>query len=212
MFLLCASYAVTVISRRVDETGQSVAASVADVAQTVGQMQVNVRSASDQLATVAASVHEVTGALISAVRIQSQNIGGATQHANAVLDSATAASAQFVETLKQAQSSEAEISDTVAQLRLDTLPALASIQTASVDIPGLVRDTRFAMARTARTMGAVEQTSAAIAKETPATAAAVRSVAQDVQKVTDNFVKPKPWYKRVLSYAATAAGISRYVF
>jgi ABC-type transporter Mla subunit MlaD len=210
VFLLSAAYAVTVISHRIDETGQSIAVSVAAVSQTVGQMQVNVRSASEQLATVATSVHDTSTAISSAVRTQSGNLAGTVEHANAALDSVPAVSGQLTATLKQAQDSEAQISDTVAQIRLDTLPTLTSIQKASADVPGLVRDSRFAVARIARTAGSVEQASAAIAKETPATAAAVRSVAEDVQKVTDNFVKPKPWWKRVGGVLATLAGLSRY--
>jgi len=198
VLLLCAAYATTVISHRVDETGQSIAVSVAAVSQTVGQMQVNVRSASETLATVAASVHDTSTAISSAVRTQSGNLAGTVQHANAVIDSVAVPLGQVTATLKQAQASEAQISDTVAQLRLDALPALTSIQTASADVPGLVRDTRFAMARTARTMGAVEQTSNAIAKETPATAAAIRTISVDAQMEADRFVKRKSWWKRLL--------------
>lgn len=78
------------------------------------------------------------------------------------------------------------------------------------DIPGLVRDARFATARAARTMGHVEAMSDSIATETPKTAKAVSGIAQDVHTATGSFVKPQPWWKKILNGISLAAGFSKY--
>jgi hypothetical protein len=78
------------------------------------------------------------------------------------------------------------------------------------DIPGLLRDARFATARAARTMGHVETMSDSIATETPKTAKAVSGIAQDVHTATSSFVKPQPWWKKILNGISLAAGFSKY--
>lgn len=74
------------------------------------------------------------------------------------------------------------------------------------DIPKLLRDTRRTVALTGNAMSHVESTANTIAREAPElTDAAVKieqhvgGIAGDVQIITDDYVKPKPWWKKVLS-------------
>jgi hypothetical protein len=82
---------------------------------------------------------------------------------------------------------------------------------ADKDIPGLVRDARFATARAARTMGHVESMSDSIATETPKTAKAVSGIAQDVHTATSDFVKPQPLWRKILSGIGLASGFTKFL-
>jgi ElaB/YqjD/DUF883 family membrane-anchored ribosome-binding protein len=79
------------------------------------------------------------------------------------------------------------------------------------DIPGLVRDSRFTVARAARVMGHVEVMSDSIAAETPKTAQAVSGIAQDVHTATSDFVKPQPLWRKILSGIGLASGITKFL-
>lgn len=107
----------------------------------------------------------------------------------------------------------------INQTQLTLIPALASIQKASDEFPPLVRDLRFTAARSARTMGHVEQMSDAIAKATPAmtatttrTSTQISGIATDVHTFTTSVVGPKPWYKKAWNVVMTGAGLSRFAF
>lgn len=109
--------------------------------------------------------------------------------------------------------------ETVNQTRESLIPALQSVQKASDDFPDLIRDLRFTAARSARTMGHVEQMSDAIAAATPAmtattakTSKELSGIATDIHKVTSRVTGPKPWYRKVWSVIQTGASASHFIF
>jgi hypothetical protein len=63
-----------------------------------------------------------------------------------------------------------------------------------------------AMKSVERMANAGEHMAQAVEKETPATAAAVRSTSQSVARIADHFAHPASWVKTVLMTAARAAG------
>lgn len=100
-----------------------------------------------------------------------------------------------------------EVTAQVAKVQEDLHPVLANAA-ASInpeDIKGTVRDTRFLMARAARTAGHIEQMSDAIQKATPEVTQSVvgigksaDGIAKDVKREADVLTAPKPWYSKIL--------------
>jgi hypothetical protein len=103
--------------------------------------------------------------------------------------------------------------------------AVSGTETVAVELSGSLRDLKPSIAganllmkpnalpaqllgtlgATKITMGHVAQMSAAIAKETPATAAAVRGTAVDVHRAADEFTRKKRWWERLLGPLVGAA-------
>ena len=106
----------------------------------------------------------------------------------------------------------------VAGLRADLQPVLthageatAQLALASRETPDLVRDARFLAARSARTMGHVEQMADTVERvvktEVPPAMAGVRLMTVDISGAVHEATKPKPWWKKAGSYAELAAKI-----
>jgi hypothetical protein len=129
-----------------------------------------------------------------------------------MVDSRTAQVLQIADTrtaqaLQIADSRLSDATTQVAKVQEDLHPVLANAA-ASInpkDIQGTVRDTRFLMARAARTAGHIEQMSDAIQKATPEVTQSVvsigksaDSIAADAKREADDLTKPKHWYDRIL--------------
>ena len=109
--------------------------------------------------------------------------------------------------LQIADSRLADATAQVAKVQADLHPVLANAA-ASIDpkeIQGTVRDTRYLMARAARTAGHIEQMSNAIEKATPEVSQSIvgigksaEGVSADVKREADSMTGPKPWYSKIL--------------
>ena len=87
---------------------------------------------------------------------------------------------------------------------------------ADPDIPALIRDARLTVALTGATMGHIRTTANVIAEAAPSVASSIKTatdassaIAVDVHKVADDFVKPRPLWKRILGTVGDAAGVAR---
>jgi hypothetical protein len=109
--------------------------------------------------------------------------------------------------LQIADSRLSEATGEIAKVQEDLHPVLANAA-ASIDpkeIQGTVRDTRFLMARAARTAGHIEQMSNEIQKATPEVAQSIvgigksaDSIAADAKREADSLTAPKHWYDKIL--------------
>jgi hypothetical protein len=109
--------------------------------------------------------------------------------------------------LQIADSRLSEATAQVAKVQAYLHPVLANAA-ASIDpkeIQGTVRDTRFLVARAARTAGHIEQMSVAIEKATPQVTQSVvgigksaDGIAADVKRETEVLTRPKHWYEKIL--------------
>ena len=118
--------------------------------------------------------------------------------------------------LQIADSRLSEATAQVARVQADLHPVLANAA-ASIDpkeIQGTVRDSRFLMARAARTAGHVEQMTDAIEKATPEVTQSIVSVgksadgiAADVKREADIITKPKHWYEKILGPLYTVGAL-----
>jgi len=122
-------------------------------------------------------------------------------------------------TAQALQIADSRLSDATAQVakvQADLHPVLANAA-ASIDpkdIQGTIRDSRFLMARAARTAGHVEQMADAIEKATPQVTQSVVSVgksadgiAADVKREADVIAKPKHWYEKILGPLYTVGAL-----
>lgn len=84
-------------------------------------------------------------------------------------------------------------------------------------IPLLIRDSRRTVSLIGTTAAPIRQMAERIDQATPSLIASSVSVAnsgagiaKDVHKVADDFVKPKPWYKKLLGVTMDLAGLARF--
>ena len=85
------------------------------------------------------------------------------------------------------------------------------------DIPKTIRSTRALVDQSALTMSHVRSVADTVAKEAPEIANSVAGVtasadgiAGDIHKVTADFTKPKPWYRKLWGVTVDAAGLARF--
>jgi hypothetical protein len=82
------------------------------------------------------------------------------------------------------------------------------------EVAGAIRDTRFLLARSARTVGHVEQMAdtieTVVKTEVPPTSKAIRVAAQDLGGAVHQAVQPKPWYKKIPDYLSVGGKIILY--
>ena len=120
------------------------------------------------------------------------------------------------EALQVADSRLGEATGAVAGIRADLAPTLrnSAALTASIppdDVAGVVRDSRFFLARAARTAGHIEQASDRIEAAVPPAIATWQSIGANVNGISANvnaLTKPK-WYDRAIGYGLAAGSAYR---
>lgn len=128
----------------------------------------------------------------------------------------TAADTRVGDTLARADAAIGQIREIRGDLR-PTLENAAAITgnvatiTASDNIPGAIRDTRFFLARAARTAGHIEQASDEARLFFPKAVVNFQSIGANVDGITGNVKRlttPR-WYDRVLGYGLSAGTMYR---
>lgn len=106
----------------------------------------------------------------------------------------------------------------LSDARTKTLPAAGAVL-GNPDIPKLIRDARQTVAITGGAMSHIRETADVAARTAPDVAASVKRISEnaagitkDVHALTTDLVAPKPWWKRVLSYAVDGARIGGAIF
>jgi hypothetical protein len=184
---------------------------VRDADTTVKAVPASIRATSY---AITAEIQATRRELLATVNTQATAIQRTADHRLASIEDMVDARTQ--QALQIADARLTDATDQVAKVQADLHPVLANAA-ASIDpkeIQGTVRDTRFLVARAARTAGHIEQMSNAIEKATPEVSQSIVSVgksadgiAADVKREADTVTRPKHWYEKVLGPVYTVGRI-----
>ena len=149
--------------------------------------------------------------------VANSNINRQLTHVNGTID---ASSALLLIQSAQAQKSVDDLSSSLQLVSKDASKLVSSANevVSNPDIPKLLRDTRETIALTGSTMAHIRSSANSIAEATPDITNSIArvsdssaAISKDVQKITDEIVAPRPWYKKVWSATMDAAGLARFI-
>jgi hypothetical protein len=100
---------------------------------------------------------------------------------------------------------------TTTDRSLETLTEASNELLSNPDNAKVIRDARQTLAITGHAMSHISSVADTVAVAAPTMVESANGIAEDVHKVTEDFVKPKPWWKKALTYVGDAVKIGGVV-